>query len=960
MLKRVYIFLVFVAVGLGFAFSVHAERTSTATKTFVPSKTMLETAERMLNAEQDPQKRIELLFRWIKIKEETEQTRKLRGELQGSAETFLSVKTEILDRLIAEKSRLRRPGLRLERLHRELGYRLAEAKRYEEARENFELLPKLEDEESLAYGDVLVQLKEPKLALAAYEKPRASDQWKTLAAYRRAWALMALNDFENALMEFRAAMEENAHSPARLREEAFRDHLRPFVETHQEPLLSELELTLLRELAMKVRQVSDGSRNTLYEEALVQLIEIFNSKNQMEKAQQVYLHFKSQLPAGSQDAENVLVAAAPLWLRILRGKLEHEEIKSLVTSLPSRKLDAATSLELLGELQNSALFYETLRQDRKDQKFEEEWIEALLSQLYQKYFVLYPADPTADALRINYSRLLLKSGDAETCLSILKGRSGTEAEWAEAAQNLEARCDLKLIDQLYARPHDQRFYQKLSAALTTDKIYDRSDIGVTPAQAFQGLSGMLIGALQQKPSNEDLRAVLKSILGDYPSAMPGETKLSLEMLQAELSFNDIVQKGEKGEVAAAAFHELFVSAPPQSPVKVKSLTNSVLLSMDQKALARCDQGLEAYPSEFSHGSDVYRRCLYLADWHTDIEREDRYWRVYSSQLTDQEKIRLALVQKGLGRDSDARAWLKKVPAEEGTRFTLLWEAATPVAWAQRARFNPQAQNLVKKAEAWMNTLKPIKFAAVATRVPRVTQSYTQLDAEMLKATAALKGEGFSIGRILQARSEMAIKLRDWMLALPEPETTSPEELSAYRQSAQTFVAPWVEAAKQIQSECSRLAYPLSSALTESEFCPEDTSPHYREAEMKAWEASRQKEIIESPWEEKTLQRQLAQHLVKSAQKIEDNDRARYYFIRALHLFETPAEKASVHVLMAERSKKDFHWLAASELDGNLLSPRQFLLEGTKGNPFFQKLYQTQMNLIQRRESYAPLSASIER
>jgi len=198
-------------------------------------------------------------------------------------------------------------------------------------------------------------------------------------------------------------------------------------------------------------------------------------------------------------------------------------------------------------------------------------------------------------------------------------------------------------------------------------------------------------------------------------------------------------------------------------------------------------------------------------------------------------------------------------------------------------------------------------------------------------------------------------MRDWIKSLPEPTDLKLEELKVYRDQAQAVIKPWEELAEQAIKECSEAAYALSPDFEKSANCQEATSEATYVEFMKKWDSSRQPVVATiSPWTESTAteNEKLFGILYEAGLSEVDSVRARYFLLRAYELAKENREKGRIQLAMAKILDKERFWLAAAELDGNLTDPILWLKTRANGNPFYERLYDDQLELVRRRDKFS--------
>ncbi|MDB5037592.1 MAG: hypothetical protein JWQ35_1120, partial [Bacteriovoracaceae bacterium] len=435
MLKPLKIFLVFSLI----SFTQSLFSKDAPPEHFRVPKSTLDALERKLKEETDPSKRVQLLLRWVKNKEDYEQSlleKKLGVEKASEQKNgdqlalFKGFKVDIVTRLQTEIADLaKHPKLNLDPLYHVLGFRLLELQKYPEAVMAFQKISGKTSEDFMGLGDAYFAAKNTRAALDAFEHGGLDSKYRNTAGYKRAWCFLQLSDFQNALAEFDIALEDNPYNTIKLKEEVFRDRLRPYVETYQKLIFDDEELLNLKKLASRVHPEALEKSKELLAAGLKALILNFNAKAQIEKAQAVFGYLTKEI----KDPLSVLVLAAPIWIKVYRGQLNHEAVEKITDSLPSKKIEGFDTTLLETELYNSVVFYDTL--------FKEDNLPTtrkLLFKINKKFFQLFPGNQQADPLRVGYAKLLLEDGDPAECIQILSARKRGDKEVEDLALSLDA------------------------------------------------------------------------------------------------------------------------------------------------------------------------------------------------------------------------------------------------------------------------------------------------------------------------------------------------------------------------------------------------------------------------------------------------------------------------------------------------------------------------------------------
>lgn len=888
-------------------------------------KSTVDAAERRLDAETDPNKRLQLILRWIRIKEEYEKGLIFESD-EAKASELTAAKQKIIERLESEIERLYQyEGQNLEPLFRQLGFRYLETKEYQKSYKSFLRIQNREPADEIALGDAYVQLDMTNKALEAYGEAADSEKLKNVAAYKSAWAYMRLNDFENALKQFDLALEPSDEFSIRLREEAFTDRLRPYLETFSKETFDQEEAQDLRATAVKA-SANKKRQQELYVEALKSLVEGFTAMSEIEKAQNAFFFLSEEI----EDTTEILILSAPTWIKVYRGRLDHAQVERIIIALPKESIPMKNSTALRAELYNTAVFYETYLDEST-----ESVAEPLLRLIYSKYFQLYPTDPDADDLRVNYATLLLKEGDAGLCLELLEKRSGTPPEVEKVASTLEGKCELKHLDQLFEKEHNEFFYKKLRAALVDKKVYLRPGLGISAGEAFQQLSRMLIGALKENVTEEMLRDTLGSILEEYPYPENSELLRELKTVRASIRFEDLLAARGKNSEKAEKFYEIFQDAPEGSQVAEKALRNSIVMGINEPTIDRCNRFQEEYPEAFKPGEAVFDRCIVLSEHFLALESEYEFWKPWENELNEDQTIRLGLLEIALDKP-EGRKRIEVLRTEKAARVLEAWDGVTP----KKVFLDPQVVSFQKQVQSFLNTLKPIKFSQIGTAVPSKINAFERLDGRLLEYYNS-SPEPVSMAEILELRAKLASKFAEWFSRLPEPPGLTEEELDEYRTETAQVYQPWKKRAEERRKECGEIAHSLSVNFknADTNFCPELAKRSTFRRYVSEWRNSIQR---------RGRTQKIIRIIVSKALRTEDTDRAKYYLFRALDLSKNDRERARVELTLAKVTGEEIHWYNAAALDGALVEPLEWLRDKAEGNPFFEKLYDYKIRFVKRR------------
>lgn len=898
---------------------------------FRAQKSMLEASERVLNQEQNPQKRLQLLLRWIKIKEEYDKTQIFESELSKAAELQKS-KNEIIERLEVELHRLlKSENLDLESIYRELAFRYLEMREFQKASDAFQNISKKTANDQLAHGDAFVQLNFNQKALEAYQIASKDPMLASVAAYKKAWVLMRENQFDEALREFDDCILDDQSTHMVLKEEAYKDRIRPFIESFSKENFDREDVEALRQLSTSVSQ-NKKTQKKVFEEALKSLIQGFTSKSQIDLAQQIFDFLSLEIA----DTQETLVFAAPTWIKVYRSRLEHDSVERILGSLPQKPIEIKSSNNLRAELNNSAQFYETLLEDEAQKARR-----PILLLTYERYFQLYPLDLEANSLRINYSRLLLQNLNAKKCIEILKDRKkpleqNTSDPIENLALSLEGKCILKYLDQLYALNHSEEFYRLIQSALLDNQVYLYPNLGIKPEDAFQALSRMLIGAIQKNPTEMNLRSSLIKLNENFPFESLLDLKTELRIISAELAFQDLTNAKEEDETKSNQFFDIFKQSPVESAVAVKSITNSVLMTNLEPGLERCERFQKTYAKDFKPGTSVFDHCIKLAEDFLTIEREYQFWKPHEKNLNEAQNIRLGLLELALEK-SAGRARIEKLKTKTSKNVLENWDGFWPKPNLKDKKWNKLEARILK----FMKALKPIKFSQIEDLVPAKISTFNKLEASLIRYSEKQKNPFFQ-AKTLSLRAELSSRFAKWLQGLPEPKDMSEEELLTYREKSTEFLSSWNQKAESHRNECSQIAHSLSPFFhaPDSKFCREDTKEEIYQDFLSSWRKSLNKTG--------NIQRQLFNVFYRADQSAaSDPLKARYYLFRALELSKNDVERGQVFLSLAKLTEKERFWRQAAALDGSLIEPIQWQKEAAKGNPFFENLYDRQIRILRR-------------
>jgi len=381
-----------------------------------------------------------------------------------------------------------------------------------------------------------------------------------------------------------------------------------------------------------------------------------------------------------------------------------------------------------------------------------------------------------------------------------------------------------------------------------------------------------------------------------------------------------------------------------------------LLSTEKTTLSRCDKFQAIYPEGFGRNSDIFQRCLGLSERHLQLEKELAYWRLYEKTWIENEKIRVAMIELALGRESQGKARLSSLKSNNAKKAFDFWYGISQ----EKPALNIKIAELEKETRTFVRKLKQVPFAQIGKIVPGMIAEYKTLDRDWVRISK-IDSSTFALAKILDSRALISIRMRDWMRSLPEPSGLSPDELKQYREQAKAVIQPWEDQAAQAVKECSETAYALSPEFEKSANCPEATLVATYDDFMRKWDAARQPNEATTPWAEATAtdQEKLFRIMFEAGLSETDKNRAHYFLVRAYDMAKENREKGRIQLALAKIFDKERFWKAASELDGNLTDPILRLKSRANGNPFYERLYADQLDLIQRHKKFTGSRISTE-
>lgn len=919
-------------------------------KKFTLQSSAIQTAERLIQQEKDVSNKTLLLLRWVKLKEDVEIEQAVAQKDEAGLKRSQQVKEEILARLEAEFTALNQPTNRnLDRLSREIGLRLVSQARLKEAWPYFKRITQKVPEDHLNMADSLLANAHIEPALEAYQEAAKSERLKSVVAYKQGWAYLQLKKFEQAQEFFELAMQDNPHMPARLKEEAFNDRLLVLIQNFKKPSFEPSDAQELRALAIRIKG-NEKEGEALYQKSLQTLLNGFTADGKVDLAKNVY----DQIQKSADNENEVLLNSVPMWLKTYRGQLDHASLEKTLQSLPSAPIDSQKYSGLHAELNNTALFYETIMKDKPDAA-----LKALTLLVYQKYFDLFPKDEDSDDLRVNYAKTLFDGGHFKACITVTELASKKDPALKKLVEEWEVRCRLRQLDEDYKAESSPTFAKDLREHLLASKTYARNDLGFEPSNLFENLSRMLIGKIKTEPESQDWNSLLSDLMASYP--MPKDTKLyeELSIISKELKFKRVMSAAAVSanalassevsslpsggnEAKALEFYQIYEDSPQGSEIREKSLRNAVLLSEGEPAVKRCEEYLSQYRDlkTLKPKDPVFDHCVKQMDLRYQISLEYSFWIVAESFLDADQKLRLSLLELALGKPEGEKRLLA-LKSDVASKALSLWKEDVKEA---EISFKP-LESLISKTDKFQASLKPIKFAQIQKVLPANLKSFNVLEKAWVDAAQEVgKTQPVFMGLILERRLYLNVAMRDWVKNLPEPKGLTPEELNQYRTQAASVLKPWDDRVAARSEDCALSAYSLSPQWMpkNQELCPEKTSEERFNEYIAAWEKTRRS----SSSDEKTESEKLADGFLARGQEEKNELQARYFLLRALDLFEKEVDKARAHLALAKLLGRERFWRSAAALNGSLVEPIEWNLKRTQ-NPFFKRVYEKEIELARK-------------
>jgi hypothetical protein len=313
------------------------------------------------------------------------------------------------------------------------------------------------------------------------------------------------------------------------------------------------------------------------------------------------------------------------------------------------------------------------------------------------------------------------------------------------------------------------------------------------------------------------------------------------------------------------------------------------------------------------------------------------------------------VEMGLGFEKIGNSRLTALKSEKSKIIQDFWYGNAPA----KPVLNPKVAELDKLTDRFTGSLRKVAFARIAKVVPGVIENYRALDREWVKVSKLEGDKALALARVLSARALIATRMRDWMRTLPEPDGLTKDELKVYREKTQAVIKPWEDQAEAAVKECSESAYALSPEFETSASCPDSTLASTWNQLMGKWEQNRQTQKVGLPWSDTSIpeDQKLLHILIDAGSNEKDKLKARYFLIRAYDMAKENRDKARIQLAMAKLLDKDRFWRAAAELDGNLVEPILWLKTRANGNPFYDRLYDAQLDLINKHERFEPIGGA---
>lgn len=911
----------------------------------------IEVADRLLANEVDTPRRVQLLLRWLKLKDQI--IHKSLADLKGAQPTqelsdkIQNIKIEMVDRMMKEAEKLESASTSgaLDPLYRQLAFRSMEVSRSDKAYYYFNRIVARSPEDELAFGDALLSSRLSNLALQAYDRALVKEELKPLALYKKAWAQIQLNQFGEAISTFEQVLEFKGEERRRLRETAFRDWQTPYIETFQKADFDAAEADRIFSLSLKVEDLASipSSRGEVqtYQNAIKDLVNRFSQRGDIKKAEQAF-----KLLAEGKFADAVLLESAPFWLKSYRASLDHGHIESLLRLIPANaQLDSTQQERMNAELTNTAQFYETMVRDGKDVEKR-----PLLGLLYQVYFQFFQNQGASDAVRVNYAHYQLEEKNFDRCLDLISKRDSKDDSIKEKAETVEAQCRLKKLDLLYTSIPSDEFATALEYALLDQKLFTRKGLDVPEEQVYEHLARMLIGAVKKEPQSKLWADRLARVIKDYPYKTEGALYGDLTKLAAQIRFELLVADSQNSAVEsqsadlnaksqrAAEFFEIFKASDIKTELSEKSLRNSIELSDGAESFERCHEYRKSFASQFKPGQTIFDRCVRQAEMTLNLEQEESYWKSALKNLNRDQKIKLGLLELALAKPEGRNRIhaLKDKKAQDALKAWDELKEVMPVP-ERPTPLSKSFQALKEKHDSVLAQLKaPVQIASDRIVVAKV-KDVENLDKEWVKFSK-MKPSAKELAHVYMYRAQLAKKLYEWYAGLPAPRLPE-DELKTYEKKSRQVAEAWKVRADKLQNECSEVAYSLTVEFRPklTAVCPENTRASIREAYINQWHQTRRGSEIKNPT--------VFSKFLKAAEEAKTTGQKKYFLLRANELAQNEMDQSFVELALARFTRDGAHYKNAAALNGDLEEPIVYLKAAAKGNPFYEQLYDSELKMI---------------
>ena len=874
-----------------------------------PSESTLLATERILEREQDLSRRIPLLIRWMKLVQE------VNGAEKGEDLIFSRLKVEV------EEMGKRAQGGELDPLLRQYGWRLAAQKKWQDAVQVFKQMQSRQPKDDLVYGDSLLALGLSTLALENLES--AKQGLPALAAYKKAWAYLQLNDHKSALKEFDDALKRTPEAEGDIRAQAFQERLLSYTAVYNRSSFTEVEVDELRTLANQVFGGVSLSTDEEIKKALKKIVEGFLGRGETNLARQAF----DQLLQIAPDQNEFSLSTAGIWIGIYRAKLQHEDVARLLEGLPSNPLPTETYASLFDELKKTASFYESLVSEKEADRSKK-----ILTLTYQKIFQIFPSSSGLTEMRLNSAKLAWDRGDVEGCLSDLAPLSKEERS-SSGGLKIVAQCHLKRLDESRAMKRDS-LTSELKLALLDEKLY-KAFPDPESKSLFEGLVRILLSEVSRSSSLE-LRTMLSEILREFPFDKNSSLYREVQAMDAQQKF--ISLGGKTGAEAGDDYFALFQESDQFSELGQKALGNSILLATSTTLAGRCDKWMELRGTKAKSEDPIWLHCYRGVESAFDLERMNQYLQLAQANLSEDLQIRFGLVELALDKPGALKR-LERMKSESATLAVKAWVG--PKGFVPEV--SREANVLLGEISGLEASLKPMKRVLWESKIPSMIKKWEVLDQKIV--THLKREQGEVAADLIYGRVSMTRSLLRWIELMPKPHFKNDEDRVAYEGQMRQVSDVWEGQIEERSRECSEKAYYISRSFIPKDqaLCPERVTSEDLDLALKSWKESpsaKASDLASDP------QQELAQRMLDHGLTEMNELRARYWLLSSLDFLKSSEDRARAFVGLAQKTRNAIYWGMALSLNPRSLDALQGFRRNAKVNGVQERIVDAKIKYLQ--------------